>query len=168
MPARPEDGFTLIEVALALGVAAFALVAIIGLMPIGINSVQGSIERTTAATLAANVVADLRATPTTVPPSVKNSPRYRIPLPIEDSAMHTLFLREDGSVAGDLDTDAVPADDPRCRVTLFFTPPTVAAQKSATVVRVLVTWPALSDRVAKTLPAHYQGSYEVLTALNRN
>lgn len=163
-----SPGFSLVEVALALGVAAFALVAIIGLVPIGINSVQGSLERTTAANIVANVAADLKVTSVTVPPMIKNSPRYQIPLPIQESETHTLFLREDGSAAGKVDTDAAPTQDPRYRLTLFFTAPDVSTQKSATLVRVLVTWPALADSTVKALPTKYQGSYEIVTALNRN
>src|SRR5207248_1091899 len=54
---RPHTaGFSLIEVALALGVAAFALVAIIGLIPVGLNSNQASSEQTAAAGLAAGII----------------------------------------------------------------------------------------------------------------
>jgi Tfp pilus assembly protein PilV len=163
-----QFGFSLIEVALALGVAAFALVAIIGLIPIGMNSNQASIEQTAAAGLAASLVADLRATPVEIPPAAKNSPRFQIPLPVSGNATHTLFLREDGSASGNVDANADPAQDPRYRATLFVTAPTVASQKSATTVRVLVTWPALADSTAGTVPGKFNGSYEVVTALDRN
>lgn len=165
-----QFGFSLIEVALALGVAAFALVAIVGLIPIGMNSNQASIEQTAAAGLAASLVADLRATPVEIPPAAKNSPRFQIPLPASGNAseMHTLFLREDGSASGNVDANADPAQDPKYRATFFVTAPTVAGQKSATTVRVLVTWPALADATAGTVPGKFNGSYEVVTALDRN
>lgn len=166
---RPTPcGFALIEVALALGVAAFALVAILGLLPIGLQSNQASIERTAAATIAAGVVADLRAAPIEIPPVAKTSPRFQIPLPAAGRAMHTIFLREDGSAVGAVDADANPADDPRYRVTLFITAPGVATQKDATLVRVLVTWPVLADRTASVAPSKFAGSYEVVTGLNRH
>jgi hypothetical protein len=161
-------GFSLIEVALALGVAAFALVAIFGLLPIGLNSNHASTEQTAAATLAAGLVADLRATPVAIPPVVKNSPRYQFPLPVSGSAQHTLFLREDGSAAGALDANADLAQEPRYRATLFITAPEVVSQKAATVVRVLITWPAVADFQAATAPRKYTGSFELVTALNRN
>ena len=138
-PHHPQ-GFTLIEVALALGVAAFALVAIIGLLPVGLQSNQASLEQTVAAALAANVVADLRATPVQIPATDKDSPRYRIPLPASGGATHTLFLREDGSAAGPVNADADPAQDPRYRVTLFISGPASATQPTATTLRVLITW----------------------------
>ena len=163
-----ERGFSLIEVALALGVAAFALVAILGLIPIGLNSNKASIEQTEAAIIAAGVVVDLRAATVSVPPAAANSPRFQIPLPVSGAAMHTIFLREDGSAAGVVDADAVSDQDPRYRVTLFITAPSAPTQKTATIVRVLVTAPAMADPVAGTPPAKYSNSYEVATALNRN
>jgi type II secretory pathway pseudopilin PulG len=161
-------GFTLIEVGLALGVAAFALVAIFGLLPIGLNSNQASLEQTAAAGLAASLVADLRAAPVAIPPMAKNSPRFQVPLPAAGSALHTLFLREDGSAAGSVDANADPAQDPRYRATLFITAPEKATQKAATIVRVLLTWPVLADPQGGTAPRKFSGSFEVVTALDRN
>jgi len=163
-----HSGFSLVEVALALGVAVFALVAIIGLIPVGLNSNQASSEQTAAAGLAAALVADLRTTPVAVPAASKNSPRYQVPLPSFGNATHSLFLKEDGSVAGSIDANADPSEDPRYRVTLFITAPTAATQKAATMVRLLFTWPAMADPQAAVAPAKYSGSYEVMTALNRN
>ncbi len=162
------SAFSLVEVALALGVAVFALAAIIGLLPIGLSSNQASVEQTTAAALATSVVTDLQATPVEIPAVVKTSPRFQISLPASGSATHTLFLREDGSAAGSVDANADPAQDPRYRVTLVVTAPSAPTQKTATTVRVLITWPALADAVAGTTPSKYAGSYEFVTALNRN
>lgn len=160
--------FSLVEVALALGIAVFALVAIIGLIPVGLNSNQASSEQTAAAGLAAAMVADLRAAPVAVPPALKNSPRYQVPLPPSGYATHSLFLKEDGSAAGGVDANADPSQDPRYRASLFITAPTSATQKGATIVRILITWPAVADSQAAVPPVKFSGSYEVLTALNRN
>jgi uncharacterized protein (TIGR02598 family) len=162
------QGFTLVEVALALGVAAFALVAIIGLLPVGLQSNQSSLERTAAAALAANLVADLRATAVEIPATAQESPRYHIPLPATGNATHTLFLRADGSAAGPINANADPQKDPRYRVTLVISGPTSAAQPTATTVRLWITWPALADQIANTSPAKYSGAYEIITALNRH
>ena len=162
------SGFSLVEVALALGIAAFALVAIMGLIPVGLNSNQASSEQTVAAGLAAGIAVDLRTTPVAVPPATKTSLRYLVSFPPSGSVTHTLFLKEDGSAAGAPDTNADPSQDPRYRATLFVTAPTAATQKAATLVRILVTWPAMADPQASVTPVKYSGSYEVLTALNRN
>src|ERR1700737_1955387 len=57
--------FSLVEVTLALGVAAFCLIAILGLLPAGLNTNQTSTRQTTANGILSSIVADLRATPTT-------------------------------------------------------------------------------------------------------
>jgi uncharacterized protein (TIGR02598 family) len=55
--------FTLVEVVVTLGVIAFALVAIIGLFPIGLKSGRLSIEETRANALSAEVFNSIRAQP---------------------------------------------------------------------------------------------------------
>jgi hypothetical protein len=57
--------FSLVEVTLALGVAAFCLIAVFGLLPIGLKTDQGAIRQTTANGILSAIVADLRATPLT-------------------------------------------------------------------------------------------------------
>src|SRR5947208_6788482 len=53
--------FSLVEVTLALGVAAFCLIAVLGLLPTGLKTQQASIQQTTANTICSQVVADLSA-----------------------------------------------------------------------------------------------------------
>ena len=57
------SGFSLVEVVLALGVISFAIVAIIGLLPIGLASGRGSIQESRANHLADGIFATLRAQP---------------------------------------------------------------------------------------------------------
>ncbi len=54
-------GFSLVEVVIALGVISFALVAIIGLLPIGLASNRGSIQETRANHLAEETFSTLRS-----------------------------------------------------------------------------------------------------------
>lgn len=58
-------GFSLVEVVLALGVFAFALVALIGLLPLGMQSNRESREETEAMGLVRHLVAERRAQPFT-------------------------------------------------------------------------------------------------------
>src|SRR5437867_7336907 len=53
--------FSLVEVTLALGVAAFCLIAVLGLLPTGLKTQQASTEQTTANTIVSQIVADLNA-----------------------------------------------------------------------------------------------------------
>src|SRR5205814_10489084 len=59
---RRVYAFSLVEVTLALGVAAFCLLAVFGLMPIGLQTNRNTISQSAAANIIAAVVADLPAT----------------------------------------------------------------------------------------------------------
>lgn len=52
-------GFSLIETVIALGVTSFGLIALLGMVPIGIISSRSSLERSTGAIIAQNVISDL-------------------------------------------------------------------------------------------------------------
>src|SRR5438552_15177106 len=56
-------GFSLVEVTLALGVAGFCLIAVFGLLPIGVQTNQRALSQTAATAILSSVVADMRATP---------------------------------------------------------------------------------------------------------
>jgi uncharacterized protein (TIGR02598 family) len=170
-----HSAFSLVEVTLALGVAAFALVAIFGLLPVGLNSNQASIEQTAATSIATGIISDLRTTPITS----TTSTRYGITIPTTGSATHTVFIKEDGTAAGAQDANANPSQNPRYRATLVFTVPPAktayfgqtsptATQGTSTVVRLLLTWPALTDLNASQAPTHYTGSFETVIAMDRN
>ena len=163
---RSRSGFSLAEVALALGLAAFCLVALFGLLPVGLSSNQASIGQTTAASVARGIVADLR-----VPQQSGHSPYYQIPLPTTPRS-YTVFLRQDGSPASNsaasaLDADADATQNPKYRATVSFYPPATGA-RTTTAARVLITWPALADSKASNPPSKYTGSSEVVTAFNCN
>ena len=61
--------FSLVEVTLALGIAAFCLIAVIGIIPVGVQTNRNAASQTAAANIMAAVIADLRATPVTKPTS---------------------------------------------------------------------------------------------------
>ena len=168
---HPVSGFSLVEVTLALGVAAFCLVAVFGLLPVGVSSNQASIEQTAAAGMATRISADLRASKTTTPSTPQNSPLYQIPTPVSGAAntsTYTLFLAEDGTPANITQGgNANPSLNPRYRATLSFTAP-AAGQRTATTARILLTWPALADPVASSPPSKFSGSFETVIALDRN
>ena len=71
---RPTAAFSLVEVTLALGVAAFCLIAILGLLPAGLNTNQNSTRQTTANGILSAILTDIRATPRTA----TNSPLFGI------------------------------------------------------------------------------------------
>src|SRR6266478_5842762 len=58
---RRVHAFSLVEVTLALGIAAFCLLAVFGLMPIGVQTNRNTTSQTAAANIMAAVIADMRA-----------------------------------------------------------------------------------------------------------
>jgi type II secretory pathway pseudopilin PulG len=172
---RTVFAFSLIEVTLALGVASFCLLSILGLLPLGINSHQASIQQTAAASLATAILSDLRVSQVNVP-ATSPSRQYQIPIPAAGAATNlvsTIFLRENGSVAQNgsptvVNANADPSQDPRYRATIIFLPPANAEPRTATQVRILITWPALADPQAGSSPAKYSGYSEILSSLDRN
>src|SRR5438477_12515416 len=68
---RRVNAFSLVELTLALGVAAFCLLAVFGLMPIGVQTNRNATSQTAATNIMAAVVADLRGTPKTITTSAQ-------------------------------------------------------------------------------------------------
>jgi len=59
------SAFSLVEVTLALGIAAFCLIAVFGLLPVAALTNRNATSQTAATNIMAAVIADLRATPRT-------------------------------------------------------------------------------------------------------
>jgi uncharacterized protein (TIGR02598 family) len=143
-------GFSLIEVTLALGVAAFCLIALFGLLPLGLQTNQSSIAQTAAASVLSSVVADLRATPKTN----LTSPQYNITF----GTAKLLYFDGEGRAVTPTDPNATP----RYRLTITF-PASPVGAFAPTFVSMKVTWPALVDPVTTT-PA---GFVETFAAFDR-
>jgi uncharacterized protein (TIGR02598 family) len=61
-PALPAPkGFTLIEVTMALGIISFALVALLGMLGIGLSSIRSSATEATVALISSNVASELQS-----------------------------------------------------------------------------------------------------------
>jgi Tfp pilus assembly protein PilV len=62
MRQRSLSAFSLVEVTLALGVAAFCLIAVFGLMPVGVQTNRNATSQTAATAIMTSVVSDMRIT----------------------------------------------------------------------------------------------------------
>jgi hypothetical protein len=167
-PRRASLGaFSLVELALALGVASFCLLAILGLLPVGLTNNQASIGQTAAASFTRSIISDLRLTPVALPATDQNSPLFRLSIPATGATTQTIFLREDGTAIGNPGMDAAASANPRYRATVTFNER--GATRAATPVRILITWPALADpNAADPVPKRFASSYETFTSLDRN
>jgi uncharacterized protein (TIGR02598 family) len=105
--------FSLVEVVLALGIAAFALVAIVGMLPVGLKLASESDEESRAVNILTQLAADRRASITTAASEI-----YRIPALVGSvTATNTFAVGEDGTY---LDQDFAKA---RYRVNYSLIPP---------------------------------------------
>jgi uncharacterized protein (TIGR02598 family) len=159
-PLFARSGFTMTEIVMALGIAAFCLIGIFGLLSVGLQSSQSSSEQTAVAQVMTAIVADLQSTrPLTTATSVV----FKVQLPVAGSnqSPQYLFFAQDGSISAN-------KSDARYLATVEVTPP-AANQKTATAVRILLTWPAGADAsITQGWPTHYTGCVETFSALDRN
>jgi uncharacterized protein (TIGR02598 family) len=151
-------GFSLVEVTLALGVASLCLSTIFGLLPVGIRTNQNAIQQIAAADVLGAVIADLRATPVTMPrgeATVSQQFAINIPAsPVGGTATSTLFFSSEGQFSTSTDSRS------RYRLTVTFLPN--AGSRAATLVHLKMTCPA------EALPVNATSFTEMFLGLDRN
>ena len=157
MKAHSRNALSLVEVTLALGVAAFSLLVIFSLLPIGLQTNQRAIEQTASADILSVVAADLRATPATIPRgNVITSTHFGISIPAAGkTGTTTLFVNGTGQFANSQQPDS------RYRVTVRFVSSS-GGSKTATLADLQVTWPAGASIT------NAQGTAEMFAAFDRN
>lgn len=146
-----STGFSLVEVTLALGIAAFCLIALLGLLPLGMQTNQSSISQTAAASMLSSVVADLRATPKTS----ATSSQYDITF----GTAKILYFDAEGRGLAPSDLTA----NPRYRLSITF-PASPSGAFAPTFASLKVSWPATINPEV-TPPA---GFVETFAAFDRH
>jgi uncharacterized protein (TIGR02598 family) len=156
-------GFSLVELTLALGVAAFCLVAVFGLIPVGVQTNRNATSQTTATNINASISADLRGTLKTSGTWTGTSPLFCIPL----GTSKTLYFDGEGrcssDVQGTLSCGCTPGTMFPTAKTRYRGTVTFPSTGNLTYADVKVTWPAEADPTTIT-PS---GSVEMFVALNR-
>lgn len=156
--APKRAAFSLVEVTLALGVAAISLLGIFALLPVGLQTNRTAIQQTASSDLISAVVADLRATPPTTPlGAAATSQRFQIAIPanpVGAQTSTTLYFADDGQSATTLSPSS------RYRLTVTFLPNSGA--RAATMATLKMTWPAAAN------VANAEGSAQMFVALDRN
>ncbi len=158
------SAFSLVELTLALGVAAFCLIPLFGLMPVAVLTNRNATSQTRATNILTAIVADLRATTKTPGTWTGTSSQFCIPI----GTSRTLYFDTEGRCSSDLAGSTspcpggpawVPALQTRYQLNVTW------YDSGSTGVRyadVKVTWPA-----AATV-ANASGSTEMFTAFDRN
>jgi uncharacterized protein (TIGR02598 family) len=146
--------FSLVEVTLALGIAAICLIAVFGLMPVGVQTNRNATSQTAAGNIISAVVTDLRTMPKTpgVAPWAGVSVQFGIPLQ-PSTTLYKLYFDGQGRFTTSLSVDS------RYQVNVTF-----PVKGNLTYVDIKLTWPAAVDP-ATTTPS---GSVEMFAALDRN
>jgi uncharacterized protein (TIGR02598 family) len=147
--------FSLVEVTLALGIAAFCLIAVIGIIPVGVKTTRDATSQTAATNIMAAVIADLRATTKTIPNAT--SPQFGITF----GTCRKLYFSSEGQVVASGPCDQVIALPPTARYQVNVT----WSDSGATALRyadLKVTWPAAATA------ANASGSTEMFAAFDRN
>lgn len=151
-------GFSLVEVTIALGIASFCLLGIVGMLPVGLSSKRDSTASLLASGVVNSVVTDLHSLDSST--SATTTPAFKFDL--ANSGVQTRFLDKDGQ---DVGTSWQP--DAIYRLSVKLTPPT-AGERTATKARIIVAWPAALDRVASQWPTKFTGALETVTAIDHN
>jgi len=149
--------FSLVEITLAMGVAGFCLIAVLGLLPVALQTQQASVQQTTANAIMAEILGDLRADVRLPPGQASKEGDSGFGLHghwLLVSEPDTLYFTNQATLAASLDSTATF----RAIITYLF-PPTA----STSVAKIIVSWPAQVDP-ATGVPA---GSVETFIAVNR-
>jgi hypothetical protein len=156
---REPAAFSLVEITLALGVAAFALLAILGMLPVGLKAQQASVKQTTANSIISQIVGKLRAD-ARVPPGQENRedsnwylhPHHSGPW---DPTPDTLFFTNDGKSEG----SGITANSVYRATIQYIFPPT----DTTTLADITVSWPPQFDPATDAPP----GKVTTFVAINR-
>ncbi|HEX5492134.1 MAG TPA: Verru_Chthon cassette protein B [Candidatus Udaeobacter sp.] len=143
---RDTSAFSLIEVTIALGIAAFCLIAVIGLIPVGVKTNRDAASQTAATNIMAAVISDLRATSPLKASSAQFGINYTTP------PTQTRYFDAYGTPTISLTTNS------RYRLDITWN----AAPPGSRYADLKVWWPAASTA------ANASGSTEMFAAFDRN
>ena len=160
---RQIAGFSLVEVTLALGVAAICLLALLALLPVASKTQQTSIQQTTANQIISQIDAVLRAD-VSLPPGQANKVCPDPPdpnTPCNWGALHghwllvaapdTMYFTNEGLPTGNVNANLPPSDAVfRVKIT-YRTPPA----ETTSLADIAVSWPAAVDPANGGVPAGY-------------
>jgi type II secretory pathway pseudopilin PulG len=168
---RQLAGFSLVEVTLALGVAAICLLALLALLPVASKTQQTGMQQTTANQIISQINSVLRAD-VSLPPGQANKVCGDPPdpnTPCNWSALHghwrdlsvpfdTMYFTNEGRQTGNLGGD--PPQDAvfRVKITYRFPP-----SETTSLADIAVSWPAAVDPGNGGVPAGY-----VMTTISVN
>jgi uncharacterized protein (TIGR02598 family) len=157
LSARSAAGFSLVEITFALGVAAFCLIAVLGMLPVALRTQRTSTEQTTANAIISQVAADLGSA-TRLPPGQQSKQFSLRGHWATVNTPDTLYFTVDGNQTGSVNAGAAPADAVFMATITYIFPPT----DTTSLADIVVSWPAAQSDLTKVT-----GSVETFIAINR-
>jgi type II secretory pathway pseudopilin PulG len=154
-PSRPEYlAFSLVEVVLAIGIVGFALLAIVGVMPLGLKSVKEGSDEMAALAILGALETDLRISPGTNSASTLFG-IDRVKSGIQGAAGSPIYLNSDKPVSS--------VQDARYRLLVENLAPvsSVLSSNSLYRCRAKVSWPAGARLREDSGQENASGSVEV-------
>ena len=153
----PRLGFSLVEVAIALGLAALCLLPVMALLPVSVKTNQAAIQQTTANSLISGIAADLNAAARL--PNGLRSKQFDLPSRWEDAYAPTvLYFENDGSPINTSNITGVPTNAVFRATVTYRQPPTI----TTSVASIEISWPAAQED-----PTKVTGSSAMFVAINR-
>jgi uncharacterized protein (TIGR02598 family) len=149
--------FSLVELTLALGIAAFCLVTVFALVPVGVQTNRNATSQTAATNILSSVVSDIRASP----PGQTKSARYQINRS-KGVATAVCFDGQGRSTTLPLNVWTCPANYYRFRLYVKITNDISGGVVYPTYAWLKVTWPAAPDPIHSTITP--SGSVETVAA----
>ena len=147
--------FSLVELTLAIGIAAFCLIAIFGLVPIGVQTNRNATSQTAATNILSSVLSDIRASP----PSGNPSAKYQINR--NKGSYTTVCFDGQGGWTKLQGTNTIcPANYPVYRLYVQIYPIAAQLPYLPTYAYLRVTWPAAANPLES--PVTPSGSVETV------
>ena len=162
--------FSLVEVAIALGILGFVIVSVVGLLSAGLKSNQVSLEETRAALMLTMLETDLRNTH----PGLSNnvSAIFQLPLPYTTNADGYVF---NTNKAGDFYTIGVNDSEqptnlagarPRFQVSVTYLEVPASDSVKPITARLVINWPGTNTLNSADVlsPANVRGAVEAIVS----
>ena len=149
---RPDTGFSLVEVVIALGIVSFAVLAIVGMLPMALKSAQESMRETDSTLIAQRIFAELKTGISgnrSVSKDTNTGPNSftNISLTSHNSTNNFLAFKEDGTVKAFANSATANADyDFFAQISVF----TNTGVSNLSRVQIDITAPAAAPPAART------------------
>ena len=152
--------FSLVEVTFALGVAAFCLITLLGVLAVGLKTQHAGVQQTTANTICSQIVADLSAAQR-LPPGQQSKQFNLHGRWAELRTPDVLYFANEGTFIPNSTNQTDAPADAVFRATITYLQPPV---ETTSLADITVSWPAQVDPLAGGVPAGKVGTF---AAINR-